>query len=63
MGWSGQGGSVWIGRGGGLSVMAIPLEDASRESEASELWGLEERGREIRGSVNTKVEGILEKEL
>ncbi len=25
MGWSGQGGSVWIGRGGGPSVMATRL--------------------------------------
>ncbi len=37
MGWSGQGGSVWIGRGGDPSAVATPLGDAAEESEASEL--------------------------
>ncbi len=36
--WIKQGESVWIGRGGGSSAMAIPLEDIPREDEASELW-------------------------
>ncbi len=35
MGWSGQGGSVWIGRGGGLSAVATPLGDASGGSKMS----------------------------
>ncbi len=35
--WSGQRGSVWIGRGGDPSAMAIPLGDASRGSKVSEL--------------------------
>ncbi len=34
-GWSGQGESVWIGRGG---AMATPLLDAPGGSEASELY-------------------------
>ncbi len=37
MGWSGQEGSVWIGRGGDTSAMATPLRDAAGGSEASEL--------------------------
>ncbi len=37
MGWSGQGGSIWIERDGGPSVVATPLGDTSGESEASEL--------------------------
>ena len=30
-----QGGSVWIGRGGGFPAVAIPLRDVSRGNEAS----------------------------
>ncbi len=37
MGWSGQEGSAWIGRGGDPSAVATPLGDASGGSEASEL--------------------------
>ncbi len=37
MGWNGQEGSVWIGRGGDPSAVATPLWDASGGSEASEL--------------------------
>ncbi len=37
MGWSGQGGSVWIGRGEDPSAVSTPSEDASGRSEASEL--------------------------
>ncbi len=37
MDWSGQGGSIWIGRGGGPSAMATPFGDASGRSKASEL--------------------------
>ncbi len=37
MGWSGQEGSAWIGRGGYPSTVATPMGDASGESEASEL--------------------------
>ncbi len=37
MGWSGQGGSAWVGRGGDPFVMAIPLGDAPEGSEALEL--------------------------
>ncbi len=37
MGRSGQGGSVWIGRGGDSSDLATPLGDASGSSEALEL--------------------------
>ncbi len=37
MGWSGQGGSVWIGRGGDPSVVAIHLGDASGGSVSPEL--------------------------
>ncbi len=33
----GQGGSAWIGRGGGPPAVAISLVDASGGSEASEL--------------------------
>ncbi len=32
-----QGGSVWIGRAGGFSVIATPLRDVPAGSEASEL--------------------------
>ncbi len=32
-----QGGSVWVGRGGGPSAVATPLRDASRGSEMSKL--------------------------
>ncbi len=35
---SGQGGRVWTGRGGDLSAVTTPLGDASRGSEASELF-------------------------
>ncbi len=37
MGWSGQEGSEWVGKGGDPSAMATPLGDASKGSEASEL--------------------------
>ncbi len=37
MGWSGQGGGKWIGRGGDPSAVATPFGDASGGSEASEL--------------------------
>ncbi len=37
MGWSGQGGSVWIGRGEGPSVVAFPMGDAFEGSRALEL--------------------------
>ncbi len=37
MSWSGQGGSVWIGRGRDPSAVAPPLGNASGGSEASEL--------------------------
>ncbi len=37
MGWSGQEGSAWIGRGGGPSSVTTSLGDASGGSEASEL--------------------------
>ncbi len=37
MGWSGQEGSAWIGRGGDPSAVATPLGDASGGSKASEL--------------------------
>ncbi len=37
MRWNGQEGSAWIGKGGDLSVMATPLGDAPRGSEASEM--------------------------
>ncbi len=36
-GWSGQEGSVWIGRGGDPSAVATPFGDASGGSEASGL--------------------------
>ncbi len=35
--WSGQGGSVWIGRGGDPSAVATPLGDTFGGSKASEL--------------------------
>ncbi len=35
--WSGHRGSVWIGRGGGPSTVAAPLEDAPGGSKASDL--------------------------
>ena len=31
-----QGGSVWIGRGGGSSAMAIPLEDIQGGNEVTQ---------------------------
>ena len=31
-----QGGSVWIGRGGGSSAVAIPLGDVPRGNKASQ---------------------------
>ncbi len=37
MGWSGQEGSAWIGRGGDPSAVATPFGDASGGSEASEI--------------------------
>ncbi len=37
IGWSGQGGSSWIGRGGDLSGVATFLGDASRGMKVSEL--------------------------
>ncbi len=37
MGWSGQGGSVWVRRGEGPSAMATPLGDVSGGSDALEL--------------------------
>ncbi len=37
MGWSGQGGNGWLGRGGDPSAVASPLGDASGDSEASEI--------------------------
>ncbi len=37
MGWSGQGGSVWVGRGGDPSAVATLLGDASGGSKVSEL--------------------------
>ncbi len=37
MGWNGQEGSAWIGRGGDPSAVATPLRDAPGGSEASEL--------------------------
>ncbi len=33
MGWSGQEGSAWIGRGGDSSAMATPVGDASGGSK------------------------------
>ncbi len=36
-GWSGQGGSAWIERGGDPSAVATPFGDAFGGSEASEL--------------------------
>ncbi len=32
-----QGGSVWIGRGGGSSAVVTPLEDVPGGSEAAEI--------------------------
>ncbi len=37
MGWSGQGRSAWIERGGDPFAVATPLGDAPGGSEASEL--------------------------
>ncbi len=37
MGWSGQEGSAWIGRGGDPSAVVTPLRGASGGSKASEL--------------------------
>ncbi len=37
MRWIREEGSAWIGRGGDPSVVATPLGDTSRGSEASEL--------------------------
>ncbi len=37
MGWNGQEGIVWIGRGGNPSAVATPFGDASGGSEASGL--------------------------
>ncbi len=45
MGWNGQEGSAWIGRGGDPSAVATPLGDASGRFEASELlidWLIEQ---------------------
>ena len=36
-GWNKQGGSVWIGRGGGFSAVTTPSGDVPGESEASEV--------------------------
>ncbi len=37
MGWNGQGGSVWLGRGGDPSAVATLIKDAAIGSKVSEI--------------------------
>ncbi len=50
MGWSGQGGSAWIGRGGDPSPVAIPLGDASPPGGEQGIGAMELIDTEITGN-------------